>query len=59
MEHIELMEAWDVVDRIYDMNALDSNCAFKLKQFPDGRIKKFKARFCDICHQQLKGIDFY
>ena len=41
------------------MNVIDSISAFKLKRFPDGLIKKFKARFCARGDQQLEGIDFF
>ena len=52
---LESMEAWDFVDRKADMNDIDSTWAFKfkLKQFPDGLIKRFKARFCTRGDQQL------
>ena len=40
------MGAWEVVDETADMNVLESTWAFKIKRFPDGLIKKFKARFC-------------
>ena len=59
IETLESMEAWDVVDRTPDMNVIYSIWAFKLKQFPDGLIKKFKARFCARGNQQLEGVDFF
>ena len=46
--------AWEVVDRTEDMNVLGSIWAFKIKRFPDGLIKKFKARFCARGDQQLE-----
>eukprot|EP00956_Cyclotella_meneghiniana_P017550 scaffold28812_cov78-Cyclotella_meneghiniana.AAC.3 len=33
--------------------------AFKLKRFPDGLAKKFKARFCVQGDRQIEGIDFF
>ncbi len=33
--------------------------AFKCKQFPNGTVKKFKARFCACRDLQLEGIDFF
>ena len=48
-----------MVDRSEDMNVIDSIWAFKLKRFPDGMIKKFKARFCARGDQQLEGVDFF
>jgi hypothetical protein len=52
-----------MVDR-YDSNGaphhvIPSTWAFKCKQYPDGRIKKFKARFCARGDKQLKRIDFF
>jgi hypothetical protein len=52
-----------VVDR-YDSkgaphHVIPSTWAFKCKRYPDGRIKKFKARFCAKGDKQLEGIDFF
>ena len=41
------------------MNFLRSTWAFKLKRYPDGLIKEFKARFCARGDMQLEGIDFF
>ena len=30
-----------------------------LKRYPDGVVKKFKARFCARGDQQLEGVDFF
>jgi hypothetical protein len=60
IETLESMDAWEVVDRDDStMNVIDSIWAFKLKRFPDGKAKKFKARFCARGDQQLEGIDFF
>ena len=60
IETLEAMDAWEVVDRDDStMNVIDSIWAFKLKRFPDGMAKKFKARFCAHGDQQLEGIDFF
>ena len=56
---LEDMDAWEVVERTIDMNVLQSTWAFKCKRYPDGRIKKFKARFCTRGDQQIEGIDFF
>ena len=53
------MEEWEVVERQDDINVLRSTWAFKLKCYPDGLIKKFKALFCARGDRQLKGIDFF
>ena len=59
VETLESMDAWEVVDRTPEMNVIDSIWAFRLKRFPDGMIKKFKARFCARGDQQLAGVDFF
>ena len=53
------LAAWKEVrlDRSY--NVLDSTWAFKCKRYPDGRVKKLKARFCVRGDQQIEGIDFF
>eukprot|EP00956_Cyclotella_meneghiniana_P001084 scaffold1265_cov38-Cyclotella_meneghiniana.AAC.11 len=56
---LESMDVWEVVDRTDDMNVIDSIWAFKLKRFPDGMVKKFKARFSARGDQQLEGVDFF
>ena len=53
------MKAWEVVDQEDDMNAIRSTWAFKLKRYPDGLIKKFKARLCAHGDMKLEGIDFF
>ena len=53
------MDSWEVVNRQSDMNVLDSTWAFKVKQFPDGRIRKLKARFCVRGDQQIEGVDYF
>ena len=53
------MIVWEIVVHIEGINVLQSTWAFKLKRFPDGLIKKFKARFCARRDQQIKGIDFF
>ena len=59
IETLEAMDAWEVVDRSEAGNVIDSVWAFKLKRFPDGMVKKFKARFCARGDQQLEGVDFF
>jgi hypothetical protein len=59
IETLESMNAWEVVDRPEIGNIIDSIWAFKLKRYPDGMPKKFKARFCARGDQQLEGIDFF
>ena len=59
IETLESMNAWNVVDLEDDMNAIKLTWAFKLKRYPDGLIKKFKANFCSRGGMQMEGIDFF
>lgn len=52
-------EAWDVVTREKWMNVLPSTWAFKCKRFPDGSIRKHKARFCAGGHRQVENVDYF
>ena len=45
IETLKFMKAWEVVERQDDMDIFRSTWAFKLKRYPDGLIKNFKARF--------------
>jgi len=55
---LEASDAWSVIDRL-DHHVIASTWAFKCKRYPDGLIKKFKARFCAKGDQQIEGIDFF
>ncbi|KAL7460059.1 hypothetical protein ACHAXS_000526 [Conticribra weissflogii] len=59
IQTLEDMEAWDVVDRTNDLHVINSTWAFKLKRYPDGMMKTFKAQFCARDDQQLEGVDFF
>ncbi len=59
IETLEHMNAWDVVSRSDEMNVLPSAWAFKMKWLPDGKIKKFKARFCARGDKQIEGVDYF
>ena len=41
------------------MNVLPSTWTFKIKRCPDGRVKKFKARFCTRGDKRKEGIDYF
>ncbi len=53
------MGAWDVVEREDDVYVIDGTWALKCRQFLNGTMKEFKARFCARGDQQLEGIDFF
>jgi hypothetical protein len=54
---LEALDAWEVKE--YDpstmKNVIKSTWAFKCKRYPDGLIKKFKARFCARGDMLLEG----
>jgi hypothetical protein len=52
-------KCWDLVPRLPHMSILPSTWAFKIKWFPDGTVKKFKARFCARGDRQKEGTDFF
>ena len=56
---LESMGAWEIIDRDEYINIIDSTWDFKCKKYPDGLIKKFKARLCGRVNQQLEVIDFF
>ena len=47
------------VQREKHMKVVQTTWAFKCKRFPDGRINKFKARFCVRGDTQEEGIDYF
>ena len=53
------VQCWEVVERLPSMNVLPSTWALKLKRYPDGSVRKYKARFCAGGHRQIEGVDFF
>eukprot|EP00804_Cyclotella_cryptica_P001528 CCRYP_003749-RA/>CCRYP_003749-RA protein AED:0.13 eAED:-0.00 QI:0/0/0/1/0/0.33/3/0/1355 len=49
------LQAWELVPREPWMHVLPSTWAFRLKRFPNGLAKKFKARFCIRGDMQIEG----
>ena len=49
----------DFIKRDPSKHILQGTWAFKRKRFPDGRIRKLKARFCVRGDQQIEGVDFF
>ena len=55
MEMLESsMDPWEVFpqEQAGNSNVLDTTWAFKAKSYPDGRIRKYKARICVRGDQQ-------
>lgn len=59
IETLEKMDVWEEVNRESWMNVLPSTWAFRIKRFPDGMVRKFKARFCARGDRQIHGVDFF
>jgi len=55
---INEFDCWEYVPNP-GKNVLPSTWAFKIKRYPDGRVKKFKARFCARGDRQQEGIDYF
>ena len=60
IQSLEDKKSWEVVKRssVKGKNILPSTWALKRKRFPDGRIRKYKARFCVRGDRQIFGLDF-
>ena len=55
----EHMDCWDVVPRseAEGKTILDGTWAFRRKRYPDGTVRKLKARFCVRGDQEIPGVD--
>ncbi len=55
---INEFDCWDYVPNP-GKYVLPSTWAFKIKHYPDGCVKKFKARFCARGNRQTEGVDYF
>lgn len=53
------LKTWSLVERQDWMHVLPSVWAFRLKRYPNGLAKKFKARFCVRGDKQVEGVDYF
>ena len=53
------MKAFSVVPCRKDMNVISLVLAFKRKQYPNGSIRKLKARICARGFEQQHGVDYF
>ena len=53
------METFDIIDKLPWMKVVSSTWAFKVKRYPDGSIRKLKARLCARGYEQVEGIDYF
>jgi hypothetical protein len=47
------------VDRPKGHPVVSSTWAFKIKRYPDGSLRKLKARFCARGYEQTEGVDYF
>ena len=62
IKQLEEHNTWTVVPRenLPDKaNVLPSTWALRIKRYPDGRVNKFKARFCTRGDRQVEGVDYF
>ena len=59
IDALQKMSTWTLVKRDLSKNILQGTWAFKRKRYPDGRVRKLKARFCVRGDQQIEGVDFF
>jgi histone deacetylase 1/2 len=60
-EHETLLKrgVWEEVEKESWMNVLPSVWAFKCKRYPDGLVRKLKARFCAMGCCQKENVDYF
>ena len=56
---LEELGAWIKVKRVHSMNVIKSTWAFKIKRYPNGLLRKLKARFCVRGDMQIEGVDYF
>jgi Reverse transcriptase (RNA-dependent DNA polymerase) len=62
IKSLESMDTWEVVPRSSlpeGAKPIPSTWAFRIKRFPDGRLNKFKARFCVMGNRMEKGVHYF
>ena len=66
IEELEAHDTWEIVkkDSIQPIdgimpNIIQSTWVFKIKRYPDGHLRKFKARFCVRGDAQVEGLDYF
>ena len=61
LDALEKMKVYELVPRssVINNTILDTTWAFKRKRYPDGSIRKLKARLCVRGDQQVEGVDYF
>ncbi len=55
---VNKFDCWDYVPNP-GKNVMPSTWAFKIKHYPDGHVKKFKACSCKRSERQTEGVDYF
>jgi Reverse transcriptase (RNA-dependent DNA polymerase) len=58
-DQLQKKKAWFIVEKKKDYNVLGSTWVYKVKCYPDGRVKKLKTRLCVHGDQQIEGVDYF
>jgi len=61
MQVLQWTVTWDIVPRSQiprNTNVLPLTLVYKIKHYPDGCPKKFKAQLCVRGDKKIKGIDY-
>ena len=53
------LNAFNMVEIKPDMNIISGMWALRWKQYPDGLIKKLKARYCAQGFEQIEGYNYF
>jgi len=58
-DQLQKKKAWIIVEKKKEYNVLGSTWVYKVERYPDGRVKKLKARLCICVDQQIEGVDYF
>jgi hypothetical protein len=53
------LDVFEIVERDSNMKVLSGVWALKRKRYPDGSIRKLKARYCARGFEQVEGVDYF
>ena len=51
-------DVWEIVPRPKNRTVVSGTWAFRIKRYPDGSMRKLKARFCARGFEQTEGVDY-
>ena len=59
VETLQQLYVYDLVQRPKQHKIISGVWAFKRKRYPNGSIRKLKARYCARGFEQQKGVDYF